>query len=142
MSDGVIRLQSIGFFVFLLCSITPQVSFAQIVVTEIMYDLKSGSDSGHEWVEVYNAGASVVKLTDWKLFENGTNHKITGVVGADTLMPYAYAVIADNREQFKVDWPNFSGQLFDSAFSLSNSGETIIFRNASSSDSVASYQSS
>lgn len=36
-----------------------------------------------------------------------------------------YAVIADNPEQFLIDYPDYEGLLFDSAFSLNNSGETI-----------------
>src|SRR5262249_12463335 len=110
--------------------------------TEIMYDTP-GSDSGREWIELYNGGTNPVPLTQWKLFENATNHKITAVQGGNTLAPNTYAVIADNAADFKSDWPQFSGPLFDSAFSLSNEGETIALHDASSTsiDSV-SYQSS
>ncbi len=121
----------------------PTAATAQVVITEIMYDLKSGSDSGREWIEVFNIGKVPIKGTDLKLFENGTNHNITAAAGGDTIVPNSYAVIADNTATFKVDWPEFSGQLFYSVFSLSNEGETITLRNASSSDIDAlSYQSS
>ncbi len=112
---------------------------AQVVISEIMYDQAEGSDSGREWIEVYNAGAVSVPLADWKVFENGTNHKITAVVGGEALATGAYAVIADNAEKFKADHPAFSGQLFDSAFSLSNGGETIALHDKAlgESDSVA-----
>ena len=126
------------------CLVTlPHVVHAQVIVTEIMYDLKAGSDSGREWMEVYNAGASGVKLTDWKLSESGTDHKIKAIAGGDTLPPGSYAVVVDNLEKFKADWPTFSGQLFDSTFSLSNSGETMALRNASSTDDNSiTYQTS
>jgi hypothetical protein len=121
----------------------PRFALAQVVITEIMYDLQNGSDSGREWIEVFNGGTASITLSSWKLFENGTNHKITAAGGAGTLAPGAYAIVADNPANFKNDWPQFSGQLFDSAFSLSNAGETIILRDASSTDiSSASYQAS
>jgi hypothetical protein len=139
MKTGVKRLR----LLFFVSIAVPVFAHAQVVITEIMYDLPSSSDSGREWVEVYNASTVPVVLTGWKLYENGTNHKITAVSGSNTLAPGAYAVIADNAANFKTGWPEFSGQLFDSAFSLSNSGETIVLRNASSSDiDAVTYQSS
>src|SRR4051812_46838445 len=104
-------------FIVSLFILTPCFAFAQVVITEIMYDLPTGSDSGREWIEIYNAGSESVKLTGWKLFENSTNHKISAVSGGDALLPSSYTVIADNAEKFKADWPQFSGQLFDSTFS-------------------------
>jgi hypothetical protein len=95
---------------------------AQVVVTEIMYDLAEGSDSGREWVEVYAAGA--VDLTKFKLVENGSNHSIKATNGA-SVPAGAYAVIADNPVKFAADHPGYAGFLFDSAFSLNNEGESI-----------------
>jgi len=102
-----------------------------------MYDLE-GADSGREWVELFNTGTESVSLTDWKLFENGTNHKLTLITGSETIGSGEYIVIADNSEKFLIDWPGFSGTLFDSAFSLSNSGETLTVRDSALVD-VDSY---
>ncbi|MFZ2886224.1 MAG: lamin tail domain-containing protein [Minisyncoccia bacterium] len=111
---------------------------AQMVITEIMYDLAEGSDSGREWIEVRNTGSAPIELTAWRVFENGTNHKISASGGGNTIAAGAYAVVADNPAKFKADWLNFSGTLFDSAFSLSNDGETIALRVGESDvDSVA-----
>ncbi len=99
---------------------------AQVIVSEIMYDLEGG-DADREWIEVHNEGSETVTLTDWKLFENKTNHGITATAG-ETLSPGAYAVIADDAAQFKNDWPSYTGLLFDSAFSLNNTGETLTLR--------------
>lgn len=93
-----------------------------------MYDLQTGSDSGREWVELFNSGSAAVTLTDWKLFEGGVNHSIAAYSGGETLASGAYAVVADNPVKFLEDWPAFSGLLFDSAFSLSNTGETLTLR--------------
>ncbi|KKW24601.1 MAG: S-layer-like protein array protein [Candidatus Kaiserbacteria bacterium GW2011_GWC2_52_8b] len=120
----------------------PFFAHAQVAITEIMYDLPGGSDSGREWVEVYNAGVAPIDLTKLRLNENGTNHKITAVAGGNTLSPASYAVIADDPANFRVDWSQFSGQLFDSAFSLSNDGEMIGIRDASSTEIASvSYSS-
>lgn len=103
--------------------VVPCLASAQVFFTEIMYDLKAGSDTGREWIEVYNAGTSAVDLTTWKLVESGKNHKISRTRGI--LAPGTYAVIADNPSKFMADHPDYTGTLFDSAFSLSNDGETL-----------------
>lgn len=108
--------------------LTPFAAHTQVVISEIMYDLE-GVDTGYEWIEVFNAGTASVPLTEWKLFEANTNHKITAVSGGETLVPGAYAVIADNAANFLADNAGYSGVLFDSTFSLSNSGETLSMRN-------------
>jgi len=50
--------------------------------------------------------------------------------GEKSLAPNAYVVIADNAATFLKDNPTYSGTLFDSAFSLSNNGETLVLRDA------------
>ncbi|HEY4516828.1 MAG TPA: lamin tail domain-containing protein [Candidatus Paceibacterota bacterium] len=118
------------------------VASGQVVITEVMYDV-SGADTGREWVEFFNTGEGAVKLTTWKLYENGTKHKIVAASGVNTLAPHTYAIVADNPAKFRTDWPQFSGVLFDSAFSLSNDGETIALLDASSTEIASvSYQGS
>ena len=97
----------------------------QVIISEIMYDLAEGSDSGREWIEIYNASTVPVVLTELILFENKSNHKI---VGESTVPSGEYAVIADKPEKFRADYPNYRGLLFDSAFSLNNDGESIEIR--------------
>ena len=103
-------------------------TWAGVIISEIMYDLE-GSDSGREWVEIQNDD-TVVDLTGWKFFEGGVNHGLTLIQGDISLLQNGFAVIADNAEKFLLDWPGFSGMLFDSVFSLSNTGETLVLRNA------------
>ncbi len=99
-----------------------------ILISEIMYDL-SGIDGGHEWIELYNKGASGVDLTGWRFEEGGTQHTLSLREGSMTISAGAYTVIADDGDQFLLDYSSFSGNLIDSSFSLSNTGESLILRN-------------
>ena len=115
----------------------PAAAFA-LQMNEIMYDLP-GTDTGHEWVEVWQDGTDCVNLTQWKLFEANTNHGITLIQGEPAVCSGGYAVIADNPTNFLNDHIGFGGNLFDSAFSLSNTGETLALKNPDGNitDSVA-----
>ena len=88
-----------------------------------MYDVP-GSDSGREWIEIQNVGTEAVSLAKWRLLEADTKHKITAHAGGDTLAPGNLAIIAASAETFAAEF-NFHGQLFDSVFSLSNTGEAL-----------------
>jgi len=119
-------------FVLAVIVLVPTSAIAQ-VVTEVMYDLHEGSDSGHEWIEVYNTGSVSIDLAKWKIVENGKNHKITAVTGS--FEPGSFAIIADNAVKFQADHPEYSGALFDSAFSLNNKGETVALADATGKES-------
>lgn len=118
----------------------PFVAGAQVRITEIMYDT-SGTDTGREWIEVYNEGSEPVDLSLWKLFEGNVAHKLTPL-GSVTLGPLGYAIIADVPSKFQTDNPSYTGLLFDSVFSLGNEGETLIMRNPDGVDvDTVSYMS-
>ena len=115
---------------------------AAIIFSEVMYDVP-GADDGREWIEVANTGTEAVDMTDWKLFENSINHGLAITQGNIVISPGGAAIIADNPQKFLLDWPAFTGTIFDSAFSLSNSGETIAMKDAQSAIiSTATYNSS
>jgi hypothetical protein len=89
-----------------------------------MYD-PTGSDSGHEWVEVYNQSDEPVTLDDqWKFFD-GSSHILNLAQGTATLAPHTLAVIADKSDIFLAQYPLYDGTLFDSVVSIGNSGSTI-----------------
>lgn len=118
-----------------LLSLFPASVFASVSISEVMYD-PAGSDDGHEWIEIYNSGASL-DIAKWKLFEGGSNHGITAYAGGSALASGGYAVLADNPQKFLADWPNFSGQVFDTVFSggLNNTnGETLTLRDGTGAD--------
>ena len=129
MKNYFLKITQHTLFYFFLFSflIFPSYVFAQISITEIMYDAPGGDD-GREWVEISNSGPTTVVLSALRLREAETNHKLAEFFGGATLPSGAYAIIANNPEKFKGDFPNFSGVLVDSSFSLSNAGETLSIR--------------
>ncbi len=108
-----------------------------LIISEITYD-PQGSDTSREWIEVYNDTGSGIDLSTWKFNESGTNHSLVASQGGTVIPANGYAVIADNPTKFLLDYPTFSGILFDSSFSLSNSGELIVMKdgNGAQIDSV------
>jgi hypothetical protein len=110
----------------------PTLTAAQ-VITEVMYDLREGSDSGREWIEVYNSSTASIDLVKWKIVENGKSHKITAVAGS--FGPGSFAIIADNAVKFQADHPEYASALFDSVFSLNNKSETVALADAAGKES-------
>jgi len=102
----------------------PMISFAQVRLNEFMYDVP-GTDSKREWIEVYNGGEVSVDLSEYFLIESGKSHGLNIFSGVNTLSSGDFAIIASDAESFMIDHPEFSGNLFDSVFSLNNTGETI-----------------
>ncbi len=97
-----------------------------------MYDAP-GADTGREWIEVVNQGSQTIDIGKYKLLESGTNHTLKVVQGVSVLAPNGVAIIAADPTKFLSDYPAFVGTLFDSAFSLSNTGESLSLKDASSS---------
>jgi len=126
-------MQSVSFklaFIFLALGVIllpHAVSAAEIKITEIMYS-PSGPDAGHEWVEVHNRSNQDIRLTDWSLRENEVDHHISAEDN-QTLPAGARAVIADDPERIRGAYPKITSPVFDSTFSLNNSGEIIALIN-------------
>lgn len=104
-----------------------RVAFA-LQITEIMYDTE-GSDKGVEWIEIYNDTDHDLDISNLKFFEGNTNHKLIYVSGQKTLIPQGFFLIVSDPVAFKNLWKNYSGTIFDSSFSLSNSGEFLAIKN-------------
>ena len=100
-----------------------------IIISEIMYN-PQGSDSGREWIEVYNTIDEDINITNWYLFENNVNHSLNLVQGTDMIIPIkGFAVITNDEIGFFNDYPTYSGILIESSFSLTNTGEYIAIKN-------------
>ncbi|MDP3742421.1 MAG: lamin tail domain-containing protein, partial [Candidatus Micrarchaeota archaeon] len=110
-------------FTILLFSLPPMAN-AAVFINEILYDFQDGADTGREWVEVINTGEAV-DISGWKFVEANTNHGLTLVQGSVEIPSGGFAMIVIDAAKFLADWPGFSGTIFDSSFSLSNTGETL-----------------
>ncbi|PJE59590.1 MAG: hypothetical protein COU85_02840 [Candidatus Portnoybacteria bacterium CG10_big_fil_rev_8_21_14_0_10_44_7] len=100
----------------------------QLAINEIMYD-PPGADERHEWLEVYNLTTTDIDLTGYKL-NDGSNHILNtppknGGQGGLLLPAGEFLIIADNAEQFKIDYPNIAASIIDSSFSLKNTAGAI-----------------
>lgn len=100
------------------------------MISEIMYD-PLGGDDNHEWIEIKNGTANSVDLSEWDFFEANTNHSLTLAQGNATVPAGGFAIIAEDAAQFLVDFPSFTGALFDSSFALANTTETIAIKDGS-----------
>lgn len=127
-------------FVAAALGLFPLSAFAGTSITEIMYDAP-GADTGHEWIEVQNVGDSPIDTRSWKLSEGGVNHKIIAQ-RSSVLSPGEYGIIAQNATKFSSDHPGYAGALFQSAFSLNNTGETFALKDSSSDTASAVYDAS
>jgi len=115
-------------FTFISLTYTNEIN--TIRINEIMYN-PQGSDSGREWIEIYNTADSTINITDWKLYESDVNHSLTLINGSLEIPAKNFAIIADNYQNFLADYPQFNGTLLDSSFSLTNTGEYLAIKNAS-----------
>mgnify|MGYP000047100696 CR=1 FL=1 len=109
-------------FLIIILTIFPTVSFAEIEISEIMYD-HEGTDTGNEWVEIHNTGSISVDLQGWAFRENEVNH---GLQFQDTtiIAPGGSMVIVQNIEQFYSLYGN-TISVIKSSFSLNNTGEIL-----------------
>lgn len=125
------NMQKILFSIILVFCIA-HYTYASVTIDEIMYDVP-GADTGREWIEVLNDGTEPADLAEWKFFEDNANHTIADAGSGTVLAAGGRVVIADNPIKFLLDWPAFAGIVLDSAFSLSNSGETLKLKDATAS---------
>jgi DNA/RNA endonuclease YhcR with UshA esterase domain len=112
-----------SFFIF-------QTSFSansDVVINEI----GAYQPSGHEWIEIWNKGNESVDMTGWKFWESETNHNLSVSTTDAVVEAGEYAVIVQDAFKFLLDYPNFSGSVFDSSWSsLNESGEMVGLKDA------------
>ncbi|MBN1503322.1 lamin tail domain-containing protein [Candidatus Woesearchaeota archaeon] len=115
--------------VFLMLLVVVKLACSEIVVTEIMYDV-SGSESGREWIELYNSANTEKDITGWKLNESNKLHTLSS--SSYILSSKSYAIITYNKAKFLIDYPYFKGNIFETSgyMQLSNGGEKIIIENS------------
>lgn len=110
--------------ILVLVSFAPLSALASVSITEIMYD-PPASDKDREWIELQNIGTTSLDLSEWRFFEGQVNHKLKFYSGNPSLEPGEYAVIVSEPQVFLQTHPDFLVSIFDSTFSLNNTGEPI-----------------
>ena len=124
------------------------IASASVLFSEIAAN-PPGSDDGREWIEFYAAeetnlleaglpntsNSTSSKVTGWLLVENDVQHRLSLVNGNETVPAHSYFVVADDAARF-VNETGYNGTLFDSSFSLRNTGETLIFGNGTYNDTL------
>lgn len=126
------------FFILFVIFLVPSHSLAMLSLSEIMYD-QEGSDSGREWLELYNGGDTTIDLRDWYLKEADSYHKLI----ADTpalLPPSGYAIIVQDLSYAKSFAPGVLA--VKSSFSLHNEGEALVIANSEKEDQSSVQYSS
>lgn len=117
-----------------------------LVFTEVMYN-PEGSDSGYEWVEVYNDSDSTIDIFGWKFGDKGSpNHAIYEPShashpgkGTTTIAPGEYMVIASNATNFLSVFPGVGSSVLDTVMSLVNSGTEISLRKESGGTAIIAH---
>ena len=113
----------------------PSVAHANIIFSEIMYDL-DGSDTDREWVEIFNDGPNAVTIkggtgASWR-FNDGSNNRILSEPpeysgrGSMTLQSGEYAVIARDPTTFYSMYPSGTFTVMRAALTLNNTGASIL----------------
>ena len=111
-----------------LLACVPTRVYAGLIINEIMYDLP-GTDTDHEWIELYNDSSSEISLSGYK-FNDGANHglntpPVNGGVGPLSVPANGYVILAGNATVFKSDYPSYSGAVIDTVMALANEGDSL-----------------
>lgn len=113
-----------------------------LVITEIMYDAKD-ADTDKEWIEIVTESLTA-PLASIRLQVGDKKHTLKSNTSGDTLPSGAVCIIAQSEVNFKSLFPNFSGCIFESGFSLTNQSGSIKVINSTSGEvyGSADYASS
>lgn len=109
--------KSFKIIIWIIVLLTTIISAYSLTFSEIMYN-PQGSDTGREWIELSNPTCD--NLEEYKLFENNINHNINIYSDGEC----EYPIICDDCELFRKEY-NTSSIIYESSFTLSNTGEYI-----------------
>ena len=82
--------------IFLLLTLYCSLFSQGVVINEVMYD-PPGTDSGYEWIELFNNSPNVIDLLDWELQCAGSEFETIFTFPAASVEPYSYLVIGDEH---------------------------------------------
>ena len=106
---------------------------AHVVISEVMYDPpQAGTDTGYEWIELFNPTSAPVDLSGWTLEDNTSQDVLPGFI----LNPGEYLVIAATASGFASNYPSYAGNLLTLGLAgsigngLSNTGDRLLLLDA------------
>lgn len=70
--------------------------YANLVINEVMID-PEGSDTGKEWIELYNSSNETINLEGWKIQSAGTSFSTNYTLPDYKLMPYSFLLIGESE---------------------------------------------
>jgi hypothetical protein len=94
----------------------------QVILSEVFYDA-SGSDSGYEWVELFNAGTAAVDLAGYSLGCGGTSYTYSQLQLSGVIAPGQTFVVGGPTASSLNGNPSFD-QTVDFSPDIQNSGST------------------
>lgn len=99
--------------------LTPLPLFASVVVNEVMFD-PPGTDTGLEWIELYNSGSSPENISGWEVYPDGVGYIIfpqnTSISGKGFLLVHLRTSGTNTNTDFY--FPQASGNLGNTSGSL------------------------
>ena len=121
----------IGLFVLSLQSNSSQAaSVSDLLITEVMANPLSVSDTQGEWLELFNPTSESIDLNGIKLSDAGTTGHIISSTGSLFINPGDYFVLARNGDS-TANGGFIADYVVDSGFILNNSSDEIIFSDSS-----------
>lgn len=103
---------------------------ATVVISEFFAN-PSGTDTGHEFVELYNSGAGPVDLTGWILSDEDSD---TFTLPSVSIGTGAFVILAADRATFIGDWSipaALQSSVVEASFTLTNTGDEVVIENSS-----------
>ncbi len=110
-------------------TVDPAGGTAQLVLSEVLYDVDS-TDDGLEWVELYNAGEAAVNLSGYSLGNGGTDYLYSTAQLSGTIQP---------GQTFVVGGPTSSGTNGNPTFDLVINFNPDIQNSGTAADGVALF---
>ncbi|WP_233007309.1 endonuclease [Rheinheimera faecalis] len=100
------------------------VSFANLLITEVLYDAPT-NDNTEEFVELYNNSCTAINLQGYNLQDNGGSFNLSG-----TVAPRSYFLVAKNSAAMQSLYGK-TPELAGLTLAFGNSGDYVKLRNGS-----------
>ena len=84
-------------------AVSPLALRAEVIITELMYNA-AGSDTDHEWAEIFNTGTTAVNIGGWQFGDAADSQWATAFPANTILQPQQALVLTSNTTIFDAQW--------------------------------------